>query len=122
MKHWMRERDQLIEQTMAFVEGVAAARPARAAGLADARTGSAKAVEPPRLAQPAPFIALGPMVSERAEIERRVAKFKAQQQKFQRERETNYHEIFSKTRATLGNAPAGQALFGRSNLPPCSTL
>ena len=46
---------------------------------------------------------LAPMASERAEIERRVANFKAQQQKFQRAREAHYDAIFSKARATPGN-------------------
>ena len=46
---------------------------------------------------------LPPMASERAEIERRVANFKAQQQKFQRAREADYDAIFSKARATPGN-------------------
>jgi hypothetical protein len=105
MKHWMRERDQLIEQTLAFVEGVTAARPARAAPAA---AEPAKPVEPARPAAPqkpaalAP-IGLAPMASERAEIERRVANFKAQQQKFQRAREAHYDAIFAKARATPGN-------------------
>jgi hypothetical protein len=120
MKLWMRERDQLIEQTMAFVQGVAAAKPVRAAAVGPARAEPAKPVaqagpaelprEPSReLPGPiaiAPIIApIGrvPMVSERADIERRVAKFKAQQQKFQRAREAHYDAIFSKARATPGN-------------------
>jgi hypothetical protein len=115
MKLWMRERDQLIEQTMAFVQGVAAAKPVRAA-LAPARAEPAKPVAqaspaelPRELSRPAgiaPIIApmgLAPMASERTEIERRVAKFKAQQQKFQRAREAHYDAIFSKARATPGN-------------------
>jgi hypothetical protein len=113
---WMRERDQLIEQTMAFVQGVAAARPARAAAAGPVRAEPAKPVaqaspaelarELPRPAGIAPIIAplgLAPMASERAEIERRVAKFKAQQQKFQSAREAHYDAIFSKARATPGN-------------------
>jgi hypothetical protein len=114
MKHWMRERDQLIEQTLAFVEGVAAARPARPAAAVSPRPEPAKAVEPARPAEPpkpekvapiglAPPVRLAPMASERAEIERRVANFKAQQQKFQRAREADYDAIFSKARATPGN-------------------
>jgi hypothetical protein len=109
MKHWMRERDQLIEQTLAFVEGVAAARPARPAAAASPHAEPVKAVEPARPAEPpkpaglAP-IRVVPMASERAEIERRVANFKAQQQKFQRAREADYDAIFSKTHATAGNA------------------
>jgi hypothetical protein len=108
MKLWMRERDQLIEQTLAFVEGVAAAKPARAAAIGPARAEPAKPIaqagpaELPRFAAIAPM-GLVPMASERAEIERRVAKFKAQQQKFQRAREAHYDAIFSKARATPGN-------------------
>jgi hypothetical protein len=101
MKWWMRERDQLIEQTLAFVEGVAAARPAR--------TEPAKRAEPAKKAEPAvePPKPMGPpsLASERAEIERRVANFKANQQKFQRAREAHYDAIFSKARATPGNPP-----------------
>jgi hypothetical protein len=109
MQLWMRERDQLIEQTRAFVEGVAAARPA-ANLTAPARPEPATGESGKAAAEPAPPIvvpampALGPFGSERAEIELRVAKFKAQQQKFQRAREADYHEIFSKTRIGEGNA------------------
>jgi hypothetical protein len=131
MKWWMRERDELIEQTLAFVEGVAAARPARTAAAASARAEPAKPLEqagpaePPKPAGFAPIrlapiglapiglapIRLAPMASERAEIERRVANFKAQQQKFQRAREADYDAIFAKARATPGNLPR-----------PCSNL
>jgi hypothetical protein len=108
MKHWMRERDQLIEQTLAFVEGVAAARPARAATAGPARAEPAKPAERARPVEPPKPEGLAPikvvaMASERAEIERRVANFKAQQQKFQRAREAHYDAIFSKARATPGN-------------------
>ena len=104
MQLWMRERDQLIEQTRAFVEGIAAARPAVDAEAAPVQLQPARAAEAPRpISLPAMAIP-APVASERAEIERRVAKFKAQQQKFQREREASYHAIFSKTRAGEGNA------------------
>ncbi|MHB8271858.1 hypothetical protein [Bradyrhizobium sp.] len=108
MKLWMRERDQLIEQTMAFVQGVAAAKPARAIAAGPPQPEPAQPVaqaspaESPRPAGIA-LMGLAPMASERAEIERRVAKFKAQQQKFQRAREAHYDAIFSKARATPGN-------------------
>jgi hypothetical protein len=108
MKLWMRERDQLIEQTLAFVQGVAAAKPARAAAAGPARAEPAKPAaqagpaEPPKPERVA-TVGFVPMASERAEIERRVAKFKAQQQKFQRAREAHYDAIFSKARATPGN-------------------
>jgi hypothetical protein len=108
MKLWMRERDQLIEQTMAFVQGVAAAKPARVAPAGPAQAEPAKPVAQARPAEPskpAGIVVMGiaPMASERAEIERRVANFKAQQQKFQRAREAHYDAIFSKARATPGN-------------------
>jgi len=102
MKLWMRERDQLIETTLAFVEGVSGARP-RSAAAAPVRTEPPKAAEPVRVAEPIAIILPVSPASERAEIERRVAKFKAQQQKIQREREARYAEIFSKTSATRGN-------------------
>ncbi len=105
MKLWMRERDQLIEQTMAFVQGVAAARPARTEAAGPARVEAAEPVAQAEPSKPERFapIGLAPMASERAEIERRVANFKAQQQKFQREREAHYNAIFAKARATPGN-------------------
>jgi hypothetical protein len=99
MKWWMRERDQLIEQTLAFVEGVAAAGPKRTRAPVAVPTEPPRAVEPPK--------PMGPpsLASERAEIERRVANFKAHQQKFQRAREAHYDAIFSKARVTPGNPP-----------------
>jgi hypothetical protein len=103
MKWWMRERDQLIEQTLAFVEGVAAASPMRAGAAGPVPIEPSRPVEPPRHAEPAKQAAPGFMASERAEIQKRVANFKAQQQKFQRAREEHYDAIFSKTRATPRN-------------------
>jgi hypothetical protein len=103
MKWWMRERDQLIEQTLAFVEGVAAARPVRTDAAVPARVEPPKPVEPAKSVGPAKSMGPGFMASERAEIERRVANFKAHQQKFQREREEHYNAVFAKTRVTPGN-------------------
>jgi chorismate mutase len=104
MKLWMRERDQLIEQTKAFVEAVAATGPISVAAAAPAVAEPAKSAEPVKKIEFRSLATALPVTSERAEIERRVAKFKAQQQKFQRDREASYHEIFSKTRAPDGNA------------------
>ena len=58
MKWWMRERDQLIEQTLAFVEGVAAASPKRTEPVPQPEP--SKPVEAPKP------VAAGFMVSERA--------------------------------------------------------
>lgn len=108
MKHWMVERDQLIEQTLAFVQGVAAARPVQtvAAALKSAEPAKlAEQIRPVESPKPVGFapINVAPMVSERVEIERRVANFKAQQQKFQRAREADYDAIFLKARANPRN-------------------
>lgn len=102
MKLWMRERDQLIEQTMAFVAGVAAAKPVPGIAVLPIEP-TAPLQAPPPLPQSRPPVALDCMASERAQIEMRVAKFRKQQEKFQRAREAQYHEIFSKTRATPRN-------------------
>jgi len=51
MQLWMRERDQLIEQTRAFVEGIAAARPAVVQAHAPAPN-SARPITPYAAAQP----------------------------------------------------------------------
>ena len=95
MKWWMRERDQLIEQTLAFVEGVTAARPARIE--------PARPVEPPKIVAPPKWREPDFTVSERVAIQKRVANFKAHQQKFQRAREDHYNAVFSKTRIAPGN-------------------
>jgi hypothetical protein len=97
MKLWMRERDQLIEQTLAFVEGVAATRPARPA--------PAPRPEPPQQTAKAAKIEF--TGSERAEIQQRVANFKAQQEKFQRAREAHYHAIISQAREIPRNQLLG---------------
>jgi hypothetical protein len=99
MKLWMRERDQLIEQTLAFVEGVAATRLARPEPAP--KPGPSKPVEAVKSA------AAGFTGSERAEIQQRVANFKAQQQKFQHARESHYNAIISEARAIPGNQARG---------------
>ncbi|WP_375413678.1 hypothetical protein [uncultured Bradyrhizobium sp.] len=99
----MRERDQLIEQTLAFVEGVAAARPARTEPVISAHGGPSGPVEPPKL-PPLEVVARDLTISERAAIQRRVASFKAHQQKFQLQREEHYNAIISKARASPGNS------------------
>ena len=59
MKHWMHERDQLIEQTLAFVEGIAAARPARTAAAAVARAEPIKPAARPAVADPGAGVCRG---------------------------------------------------------------
>jgi hypothetical protein len=101
MTSWMEERDRLVAQTLAFVQGVAAANPFRPAAT------PAASPAPPQLAQPKPLplssSSRAPPVSERDEIMRRVAAFKAHQHRLIKERETYYASVQSQIRTVLGN-------------------
>jgi hypothetical protein len=100
MTSWMEERDRLVAQTLAFVQGVAAATPFRSAAP------PAVAPVPPHQAQPTPLPAsprLPAPVSERDEIMQRVAAFKAHQHRLIKERESYYASVQSQIRTVLGN-------------------
>ena len=157
MTSWMKERDRLLEQTLAFVQGVVSQRPVNTA-IADAHpevvattpiadhvandaasfetdalislmTSSSPApssdqdasFNPPivvadsppaiRLAvappvhQPAARRQMELVLPERDVIARRVAKFRAGQQKLLQEREDHYAATQARIRASLGNDP-----------------
>lgn len=115
---WKIERDALIAQTLAFVQSVArknddagndagqdlkqdagnpdAARDVVAAAIDAARIEPPKIAEPPRNARilPAP-----PSSDFRAEIQSRVANFRAHQERFHREREEFFSATLAKARA-----------------------
>ena len=120
MASWMEERDRLVEQTRAFVAGVAAAAaPSRQSDLtaADATQGPAApdvaaetvpapatsvgSIEP--IAMPPRLKPVAAAVSERAEIIQRVAAFQAHQSRVSRERDAFYEATQSKIRDVLGN-------------------
>lgn len=91
IKFWTRERDPLVEETLSFVKGIAALRPA----------------EPDREIEPAkPVLTQRPdsdfMISERADFRRRVTEFRAQQQRIRQGREQYYNDTREKTRLALG--------------------
>jgi len=112
MTSWMEERDRLLAQTQAFVQGVAAAnpfrptsppQPAAAVGPVDAPLpvvvqsvipASDKAAELKR--KPSP-------ISERDEITKRVAAFQAHQHRLAAEREAYYKRVQLQIRTGLGN-------------------
>lgn len=99
MTSWMEERDRLVAQTLAFVQGVAAAPPFRPAPCAAAPAPphpTQPKLQPASPRMPAP-------VSERDEIMRRVAAFKAHQHRLIKERETYYASVQSQIRTVLGN-------------------
>lgn len=130
---WMRERDLLIAQTMAFVQSVAGRKPeaeifarpdippvtptrlpdveamlAEGLGVAE----SLRVAEPPPAAiapepaQPVPPIRPAGRGDYRSEIQARVEKFRAHQAKFNREREAYCSATMAKMHATLDKFPA----------------
>lgn len=131
---WMRERDLLIAQTMAFVQSVTGTKPeaeqivatslmvtsvetARtadtAAPIPDIETLMAEAlpVEPPQqaLRETVQTIARVDLrsgfQSEISEIKARVANFRAHQQRFNQEREAYCSATMAKVHATLRDMP-----------------
>jgi hypothetical protein len=104
MNEWTKQRDLLIEETLAFVQGVA---------VNTSRIPSVQqAVEPkePATSVQKPVIAkdLEPkdkIEMERTVIQRRVANFKAHQERFEREREEYFTTTMAKARATQWIAP-----------------
>ena len=113
---WMRERDLLIAQTMAFVQSVtgkkpdaerpiaySAAQPERAAGrLPDVEAMLAETIansEPPR---PIEISRPAPRSEYQTEIQARVASFRAHQQRFRNEREAYCSATMAKVQAALG--------------------
>ena len=126
---WMRERDLLIAQTMAFVQSVTGRKPdaERPFGdvpavtptrLPDIEAMLAEALEvpdPPKVGTPvvtAPMLTLPgqPAVATRSayqnEIQARVNNFRAHQQRFRKEREDYCSATMAKVHATLERFPA----------------
>lgn len=105
---WVRERDLLIAQTMEFVKSVTGQKPD-----ADVRVEAAPspdAIEPAVRETPAeaaerlrkPSVARSPV---REEMERRVAAFRAHQQRFDRERDRHFASVLTKIRAATTDQP-----------------
>jgi len=100
---WVMERDLLIAQTMAFVESVTGKKPEADARLASP---SSPVVEFEQLELPAK-VAETPRKSPvarsaiREEIEGRVAAFRANQQRFDRERDKHFNSVLTGIRAAI---------------------
>ncbi len=128
---WMKERDLLIAQTMAFVQSVTGKQPdagqfrANASPFANLEASSpvtatnpataslpdveailaetiAAAPEPPKLPS---FPQALPKVDFQAEIRTRVANFRAHQERFNREREAYCSATMAKVHAALRDDP-----------------
>lgn len=118
---WMRERDLLIAQTMAFVQSVTGNKPAAEKPVAlstatsdlpaasptmpDIEAMLAEAIASP---QPPKQVAVARPASRseyQNEIQARVANFRAHQQRFLREREDYCSTTMAKVQKTLNNLP-----------------
>ena len=129
---WMRERDLLIAQTMAFVQSVTGKAPAAdkpvvtpgafepvdarmpsdapapifvAAPTSDIKPGLADLTPATELPKLAPMARIDLRDDFRSEIRTRVANFRAHQEKFNREREAYCSATMAKVRTALGEHP-----------------
>ena len=119
---WMRERDLLIAQTMAFVQSVTGRKPdaevfARTdipavtlTRLPDVEAMLAEAISLPEAPKAMPSKAVAPVhpaarSEYQSEIQARVEKFRAQQAKFNREREAYCSATVARMQATLDKYP-----------------
>lgn len=121
---WIRERDALIAQTLAFVQSVSGRKDgvrqpdtAAAAPVLAAEIGSVQTVTvafepqqadllPPVAPPPQPLPAHPPRVAGdfRSEMQARIANFRKHQERFEREREEYCAATLSKLRAAMRDA------------------
>ena len=107
---WVKERDLLIAQTMAFVQSVAGKKPEIEA-RPEARVQftpveATKAVQRPvEIVSPVDRPSPAFRSEVREEIRGRVAAFRAHQQLFEREREAYFNAVLARARASTGNQP-----------------
>ena len=99
----MRDRDLLVQETLAFVHSIAAAKPVRIETPTHVEL--REKVELTQLAKPKDRPATPiDRFFERDEIRRRVADFKATQDKFKQEREEYYKATITKVRSNSSQA------------------
>ncbi|OAF05995.1 hypothetical protein AYJ54_20070 [Bradyrhizobium centrolobii] len=113
---WIRERDALIAQTLAFVQSVTGwtgdpRAPDAPAPMPDsAETTSVRPIEiaseveaPPAIPPPQPFQVASPRTGGdlRSEMQDRIANFRRHQERFEREREEYCTATLTKLRAAI---------------------
>ena len=115
---WIRERDALIAQTLAFVQSVSGRKDdlrqddtATAASTPAVEIVSIQAVtvafespevEPPAQTVPPPLLATPPRTGDfRSEMQARIANFRKHQERFEREREEYCAATLTKLRAAI---------------------
>jgi hypothetical protein len=114
---WMRERDLLIAQTMAFVQSVTGRKPeaevfVRAdltavipTRLPDVEAMLAEKVVAPELPQATPAARPASRSEYQSDIQARVERFRAHQARFNRERDAYCDATVAKMQATLDQFP-----------------
>ncbi|MCS3729736.1 hypothetical protein [Bradyrhizobium betae] len=117
---WIRERDALIAQTMAFVQSVTGKKDGfhppeipTAASAVWVETAAVETVtietfafevEPPKAAPPPPPVVVSPPRASgdfRSEMQARIANFRKHQERFEREREEYCAATLTKLRAAI---------------------
>ena len=118
---WMKERDSLIAQTMAFVQSVTGRRedlrpdlkPVLRPVEVDVRAELATALEIVDAAERPPVTVPQPrqvvLTDIQKEIRDRVASFRAHQQRFNKEREEYFSATIAKLKASMKDLPPPRA-------------
>jgi hypothetical protein len=118
---WMKERDSLIAQTMAFVQSVTGRRedlrpdlkPVLPPVEVDVRAELATALEIVDAAERPPVTVPQPrqvvLTDIQKEIRDRVASFRAHQQRFNKEREEYFSATIAKLKASMKDLPPPRA-------------
>jgi hypothetical protein len=113
---WMKERDLLIAETMEFVQSLAGGKPGlgppsgsepggAAASVQAAIIQADESLEPSKAIQPGVRLPRAIVGSDvRAEIQTRLANFRAHQERFHREREEFFSATLARARAAIGSA------------------
>jgi len=100
MNDWMKQRDLLVEEALAFAQAVAARAPKMAlAPLPQpdaAKVAASSAQRPVSVTESSPEDTPN---TERTAILQQVANFKAHQQRFEREREDYFQKTMAKARS-----------------------
>jgi hypothetical protein len=119
---WMRERDALIAQTLAFVQSVTGRKEASGEPLLPLVRETPEPEAAPQELPPDPLVTPLPdppatttgrtiVANEvRREFDARIASFRAHQERFNREREEYFSTTLAKLRAAIrdGSSPRGQ--------------
>jgi hypothetical protein len=102
MNEWMKQRDLLIEEALAFAQAVAANAPKMAVTPVQPSPLAYAAATPLQRLEVAPQDKLD---TEGSVIRKRLANFKAHQERFQREREDYFQKTMAKARTYQWTPP-----------------